>query len=245
ETTLWSDYAAQLASAAASASVGNALSGVPPADPATAALLNYYATVALYESQEVATDETEIVGEENLLTQCDVALSDQSETATIDLADETADAGQLETDTLSPEQAQAAEDTADDQAQTAGDDADAQAAYVTDTSQAQAKFYQDKAAASRDYDNSIALAEVTRTDAKATAVEGYDEYLAGIGPFIDVSAASAAAEAAYAAAQKTAWITLIGKDGDAEINQSQTDGGAEQTLAQALGLDEKSLTGEP
>src|SRR6185437_4683975 len=79
---------------------------------------------------------------------------------------------------------------------------------------------------------------------KATAVEGYDEYLAGIGPFVDVSAASAAAEAAYAAAQKTAWITLIGKDGDAEINQSQTDGGAEQTLAQALGLDEKSLTGE-
>ena len=49
ETTLWNTYAAQLASAAAAAA---------SSDPATAALTQYYATVAFYEAGEVATDGT-------------------------------------------------------------------------------------------------------------------------------------------------------------------------------------------
>ncbi|HET6880261.1 MAG TPA: hypothetical protein VFI31_08905, partial [Pirellulales bacterium] len=230
EDALWSSYAT---------SVGNALSGVPSGSP-EAALLNYYATVAGIQAAEVATDEAAVVADTQQLTAADVVESDQSEADAVLAADEAADAvGQAFQPDMADAQAQAVIQTADDEATSASADADAQAAYVAETSDAAAEYYQAKAADSRDYDVSVGAAGVTLAETEAADYQAYEEWGQQDPP--DIDSEITAANAAYAAAKQTANLTLVEKQGDAEIAEATADGQDEETLAAALGGDEVSL----
>ncbi|HWB12601.1 MAG TPA: choice-of-anchor D domain-containing protein, partial [Pirellulales bacterium] len=231
QDTLWSSYAGQLATAAAAG------------DPATAALAQYYASVALHQSQEISTDGADLVGEVNELTQADIGLADEEEAASVDQAADDDAAMQTETTTLVPQEEQAVDDADGDLVQAATEDSDAQAAYETSVADAVAQFYKDKAAASRLYDYAAADAGVALVTTMAPHVADYVvQSLSGQPITEDLGADGAAAIATYDESIHGALEDETTSYGDAEVAEATSIGEAQVALATSQGDDEVELT---
>jgi hypothetical protein len=233
QNTLWSAYATQLQSL------------IPnPQSPTPESVLDqYYANVALHQSQEISTDGTDLVDEVESVTQADVALGDEEETASVDQTAADDAAQQSLTTTLVPQEEAAVDDADAVLVQAATADSDAQAAYETTTADAIARFYIDKGAASRVYDYAAADAGKAMEGAMAQPIADYSvEILDGETPTVDIGADAAAADATYNTAMSGARVAEITSYGTAEVTEATSIGDAQVALATAQGDDEVTLT---
>jgi len=231
QDAIWSNYAT---------SVGNALSGVPSGTPESA-LLQYYASIALDESNQVSTDGSDLVNEETQISGQEVTLGDETEAALVGQTNADDAAQQTEMGTLLSEEVQAVKNADADLTQAVGSDADAQAAYQTSVADAVAQFYQDKAAASQTHDNAVAAAMAAQVKGDAS---NWVAYLENNITLDQLNAENAADSDTMNAAVQAARVAELGGYGDAEITEATTIGTAEVTLATAQGADEVGLAGD-